>query len=55
MLIMHTVGTVKTLCIMRYMRYQIYHVIVTFVTSAKCVTVNYLQMMCGYMYYTTKT
>jgi hypothetical protein len=42
MLIMHSVGTVKILCIMRHMQHQICHVIMTYVTSTKCVTVNYL-------------
>ena len=34
-LIMHSVGTVKTLCIMTYMQHKMCHNIVTSVTSAK--------------------
>jgi hypothetical protein len=34
-LIMHSVGTVKTLCIMTYMQHEMCHVMVTCVTSAK--------------------
>jgi hypothetical protein len=34
-LIMHSVGTGKTLCIMTYMQHEICHIIVTYVTSAK--------------------
>jgi len=51
-LIMHSVGTVKTLCIMTYIQHEMCHNIVTSVTSAKmCDSKLSKYNICEYVYY----